>query len=104
MSTGDDQAAAWAALAAEWWLNYGDSEVPLGKLFGIAKTIDGMRFGKKDSEQAERTSFGMQLKNKRDVTLAPLWPDPKDPKLPEQVQIVRVGTARAGGWKLVRVD
>ena len=64
----DLEGQVWRNFVDAWLEEFHESECSTGDLFPIAQKIDGFDFGR-GRDQAQKTSFGMQLSKKRDCVV-----------------------------------
>jgi hypothetical protein len=73
----------------EWFARYGEAEVGIADLFGVAAMIEGFDFGK-GSDRSQKTAFGLALNRQRDRVIG-------------DYRVINTRTLhRAKRWRLLR--
>lgn len=63
--TADIESSTWRAFVGLWAQEFGGKEVGTSDLFPLTQQVEGFDFGR-GTERSQRTTFGSQLKKKRD--------------------------------------
>jgi putative DNA primase/helicase len=85
----DLEGAMWRQFVGEWFARYGEAEVGIADLFGVAAMIEGFDFGK-GSDRSQKIAFGLALNRQRDRVIG-------------DYRVINTRTLhRAKRWRLLR--